>query len=635
MRKSADSFVLKILFVIIVLVFLFWGVGSMRNGPVEYAARINDQVVTPREFDRAYQNLSNAYRNMAPQGLPAEFLRGQTMAQLVSTELLIQEAQRLGLSVDESELRDSIATIPAFQVDGRFNKENYLEVLRLNGLKPGDFEGTQRRQLLAAKVQNIVRSGVHVSDAELKDRFRFENERVTLRVLRVPAADFLSQVTMTDEDVQAYFTANQERYREPERVRVSLLEFRPQDFAAQVAPSDSEIQAYYDGRVEQYRKPEEVQARHILFKFAPDAPDADKAAARKQAEDVLAKAKGGADFAALAKQHSQDSTAEAGGDLGRFGRGVMTPTFEAAAFALAPGQVSEIVESPFGLHIIKVEDKTAEQQRTLDEVRTEIVTAIQTQQARTLALKKVEAAHEQLLDGADLQTVAGDAGLTLQSPPPFARNEPIGGLGMRPDLAKEVFNTRPGEAGEIVTDPSGYTIFSVGEVIPSAIPELPTVRVKVEADLRNERAAGLATARAEALLTQLKEKPDLDALAQKEGLKIEESADIGRAGTFLPNLGNVPALKDAAFTLTTAAPLAPAVYDANGDAIIAVLAARGAPDDTRFDSEKVQLRQRTQQQFESVAMQNFIDQLKAKATIEYGDGYHAAPEPAGLPGVPS
>src|SRR5262245_37781524 len=135
MRKSADSPVLKGLFVAIVFVFLFWGVGTMRSNEMEVAARVNDEVITRRDFDRAYQSVSNMYRNMAPQGLPADFLRTQALSQLVTTELLIQEARRLGLEVDEGELRDSISSMPQFQVDGRFDRDTYIELLRQNGFK--------------------------------------------------------------------------------------------------------------------------------------------------------------------------------------------------------------------------------------------------------------------------------------------------------------------------------------------------------------------------------------------------------------------------------------------------------------------------------------------------------------------
>lgn len=633
MRKSADSAVLKMLFVAIVLVFMFWGVGTMRGsrlgaGKMDAAARVNDALIPNREFDRVYQRIVAAYQHMGSQAPPAELLRGQALSQLVDIELLNQEAARLGLMVDEAELRDAIAASPDFQNGGRFDKDFYVRVLQQNGYSASDFEEMQRRRMVAGKVQELVRSGVHVSDQELKERFRYENERVNLRFLRVPAADFFNQVSISDEDLQKYFADNQEQYREPERIRLKLVEVRPQDFAAQVTPSDADVRAYYDAHTEDYHRPEEVRARHILFKLAPDASNADRATARTQAEAVLAEAKGGADFADLAKRHSQDASASNGGDLGQFGHGVMAPAFETAAFALQPGQISDIVETPFGLHIIKLEEKLPEHTESLDAVRASIVEAIKTQQARQLALKKVEDAHEQLLDGKDIAQVAADAGLKVQAPPPFGRNEAIAGLGQRTELAKEAFTTDAGEVGEIVTEPSGYTVFTVEEHIPSAIPELTAVRAKVEADLRRRRAGEAAKKRAEQLLATLKEKPDLDALAGQENLEIEESNQIARVGAYVPNIGTAQDLKDAAFRLTPEAPVAPGVYDANGDAVVAVLAAKIPADESRFESGKATLRERLQQRAEASAVQRFVEQLKDKALIQYGHGLGTGPNTA-------
>lgn len=629
MRKSADSPVLKILFVIIVLVFLFWGVGTVGQNQLEVAAEVNDQVITSREFQRSYERIAAMYQNMGAQSPPAELLRNQAMSQLIDLELLVQEAKRLGLEVDEAELRDAIAASPDFQQDGRFDKERYILLLQQNGYKPSDFEEQQRRRMVAGKVQEVVRSGVHVTDQEVLDQFRFENERLNLRFVRIPAADFRDKVTLADADVQQYYTDHQEEYREPERVRVKLVEFRPQDFAAQVSPTDAEVQTYYDSHLSDYQRKEEVRARHILFKVAPDASDADKAAARSKAEAVLAQAKGGGDFAELAKQNSQDVSAAEGGDLGLFGRGVMMPTFETAAFALEPGQISEIVETPFGFHIIKLEEKLPERTEPLEAVRTAIIDTMKTQQARTIALQKVEQAHEQMLNGTDIAQAAAGAGLNVQTPSPFGRNEPVAGLGVRPELSKAAFLAEPGEVGEIVSEPSGYTLFVVEELIPTTIPELTAVRTKVEDDLRGERATAAAKQRGEQLLTTLKGNPDLDALAQQENLKVEDSTQIGRAGAYMPSLGSSPELKEAAFRLTAAAPVAPAVYEVNGDAVLAVLKEKVPADESRLESEKKALRDRLQQMAESGALKRFIDELKTNAQIQFGRGFETGlPMPA-------
>jgi peptidyl-prolyl cis-trans isomerase D len=620
LRKRGNSVVVQAFYVIIVAVFIFWGVGTMSANRMEVAARVNGEVITRSQFERAHQNLLNMYRNMGQAGTPPDtLLRQQAIAQLVSSELLLQEAARLGLAVDEAELRQSIAGMPSFQVDGRFDRDAYIEVLRQNGLKPADFEELQRRQLLAGKVEDLVAQGAHVSDAEVRDRFRYDNERLDLQFVRLAAASFAPQVALSDQDVQAYYDANQERYREPERVKVQMLEFRPGDFMARGTPTDAEVQEYYEANLAQFQKPEEVHARHILFPLAPDASDADKAAARTQAEAVLAKTKGGADFAALAREFSKDSTAANGGDLGSFGRGVMTPPFEAAAFALEPGQISDIVETQFGLHIIKLEEKTPARTEPLEAVKASIVDTLRGKQARTVALDEVEKAHEAALDGTPLEKIAADLGLTLQTPPPFAAGEQIFNIERKP-VVEEAFKTDVGEIGEVVTETGGYTIVKVLERLPSAIPPLAQVRAKVEADLRAKKATELARQHGEALLARLKETKDLPALARAEGLTVEDSKEVGRFGGYLPTLGNAPALKDAAFALTPDNPVAPAVYDVNGDAVLAVLVQRVPPDESRFEGEQAGIRERLRAQEAAAVVRTFVDQLRANAEIRYGAG---------------
>lgn len=620
MRKQSSSLLLKFLFGAIALVFIFWGFGTTQANRLEVAARVNDEVITRRQFERAYQNLANMYAQMGQQGAPPDaFLRTQAIGQLISTELMLQEAERLGLAVDEDELRQSIAAMPNFQSDTGFDKNAYVEILRQNGLKPSDFEELQRRQLLASKVEGLVAQGVQVSDQEVRDRFRYDNERVTLKFVRLPAATFVPQVSLTDEDVQKYYDAHQEQYREPERVRVQMLEFRPFDFTRKVEPTEAEISAYYETNLGQFQKPEEAHARHILFKVAPDASEADKTAAREQAAAALARAKEGADFAELAKELSQDATAENGGDLGTFGRGVMTPPFEQAAFALEPGQISDVVETQFGFHLIKLESKSPARTEPLEAIQGTIVEALKFAQARTLALEEVEKAHEKALDGTPLEQLAAETALKLQAPPPFGADEPIFG-GIRKELAAEAFDTEVGEISEIVTETSGYTFLKVNERIPSAVPPLDRVREKIETDLRAEKASELAKARGAALLAQLGETKDLAALAAQENLTLEESAEVGRFGGYLPNLGNAPALKEVAFTLTAENPVAPAVYDVDGDAVVAVLAERLPPDDSRFETEKGPLAERLRGQAAAAAMRTFVDQLKAQAKIEYGLG---------------
>jgi peptidyl-prolyl cis-trans isomerase D len=199
-KKANNSILLKTVFGAIVVVFVFWGVG-MQSDPGQVVARVNERVISANQFQQTYRNLVRAYRDVYPNGAPDELLRSQAFEQLVTGELLDQEAERLGLSVQEQELRESITVIPAFQVDGRFDKDSYIRTLQANSLTPSDFEASQRQQLLRTKVQELIQAGVHVTDVELLERYEYENERVKLRYVRVRASDFLDQVTPTEEEI--------------------------------------------------------------------------------------------------------------------------------------------------------------------------------------------------------------------------------------------------------------------------------------------------------------------------------------------------------------------------------------------------------------------------------------------------
>ncbi len=622
-RKNAvDSIVIKVLLATIALVFIFLYVGNTGFSQLEVAATVNDTIVTQREVQRALTNLDRFYRNAAPNNVPSpEELGQQALNQLVNNELLVQEAQKLGLQVGEQELRDSIAAVPDFQIDGLFNKTHYLDTLQMNGLKPADFESQQQRQILADKVLEIVRAGVHVTDPEIEEHFRFQSDRVRLRYIRVPRSQFTESVVFTDADLTKFYEENQEQFREPERVKIRYLAFRPEAFEAQVEPTDEDLQVYYDEHRATYDVAEQVRARHILRKVSPDAPEEEKKKTRDMAIEIRKRALAGEDFGELAKQTSEDSTASTGGDLGVFGRNVMVPAFEAAAFATEPGQISDLVETQFGIHVIKVEEKIPARTRTLEEARDEVRAAVQKRESRKVTLQRVEAAHEKAMDGTSFEDIAKEYGVAVAESTPFGREEAIPGLGRQPSLTEAAFALADGEIGDIMNLDEGYAIFEVTERIPSRIPPLDEIRARVEQALRDERAADAAKQRATTLLEALRANPDIAALAEKEGLEVRDTGDIGRFGTYVPELGNVPPLKDAAFALTPDKSVAPEVYTVDGDAVVAVLGEKiEAPADDLEAGKDMFVRQLRAQK-EAAVVAEFLDGLREGSEIKVGQGY--------------
>ncbi len=621
-KNAADSVALKVLFGIIALVFIFFYVGTGGFSQLEVVARVNDTIITKRDFDRTYTNLTNFYRNAAPNNPPsATELGQQAFDQMVNSELLVQEAESLGLGVDAQELRDSISSLPDFQTDGRFNKTRYIEALQLNGLKPSDFENQHKRQLLASKMLEIIQAGVHVTDTEIEDHFKFENDRVKLRFIKVPRSEFIDSVSFTESDLDDFYGQNKEQFREPERTSIRYMAFRPEAFESQIVPTDADLQIQYDSQRDQYEIGEQVRARHILLKMSPDATDEEKEARRKEAVDIRKRAVDGEDFGALAKEFSEDSTASAGGDLGFFARGVMTGAFEEAAFALEPGAISDLVETQFGIHIIKLEEKNPARTRPLDEVRDEVRQAIRKRESRKFTLQRVEDAFEKLLDGGTFAEIAGEYGVSVEESPPFARNEIIAGLGRQPKIAEAAFAVDKNEVGEIMNLDNGYMIFEVTDRLPSRVPPLADIREAVSAKLREARAGEAAMARAQELLAALHSAPDIDALAEKEGVEVQESGEVGRFGGYVPNLGNAPDLKDAAFKLTENNPVAPKAYSVGGDAVIAVLGERIPAKAEELESNRERLTERLRAQKEATVVAEFIQGMRDRATIEVGQGY--------------
>jgi peptidyl-prolyl cis-trans isomerase D len=626
LRKNKRATWIRGTFAAIVLVFIFWGIGAgvgMMGERGDFAARVNDEEIDALRVARTYANMERMYRQIYKENLPPDLfktldLRSKAVDQLIRIALLRQEAERIGLQVGDAELAASIQGIPQFQSGGLFTKENYLATLRANQIPVGEFEDAQREELLVRKLDDVIGAGVHVTDAELREQFHLENDKVNLDFVRVKAADFADQVQPSDTDLQTYFDAHQEEFRIPERVRIEFLAYRPTHFQEQVPVSDTDVQDYYDLHRDEFAKPEEVQARHILFELSESAADDEKAKVRAQAQEVLAKAKAGEDFAALATQHSQDpGSKDKGGDLGFFTRGQMVPPFEEAAFTLEPGAISDLVESTFGLHIIKVEAKHAAETPTVEQVRPQIVDAIKQARAKDVAAERAGADRDQVVTGkATLESAGQAAGIAVEKPEPFARTELIAGIGREMKVIDAAFAASPDTVADVIETPTAFYVVRVVEKLPSRIPELGEARDDVVKAYRKQQSEALAKKKAEDLLEPLKQQGNLAAFASANQLTVEETGGFTRPGNFIPKLGTQPDLKTEAFKLAQEHPIAPAVYNANGDAVLIALKAIEPADDSQFAQQKDTLRQQAVERRKSAVSEQFLNELKKQARIE-------------------
>jgi peptidyl-prolyl cis-trans isomerase D len=312
-----------------------------------------------------------------------------------------------------------------------------------------------------------------------------------------------------------------------------------------VSPQDAE--AYYNANIQQFQTPEQVRASHILLKTDGGK---DEAAVRKQAEDILKQAKApGADFAALAKKYSEDEGSKAtGGDLDYFSKGRMVPEFESAAFSMQPGQISDLVKSQFGFHIIKVVDKKPASTRTLDEVRAQILDTITSQRVDQQIADRTRDLDTRITKPADLDAIAKESGVTAAESDFFARDEPVPGIGSAPQVASSAFELKDGDVSKALQSPRGPVYITVTGKRDPYVPKLEEVKDRVREDVIKVRAAELSKQKAAEIASALRSAKDFAAAAKAQGLEAKDTALIAR-GSPLPDIGVSADVDKVAFSL--------------------------------------------------------------------------------------
>jgi len=530
-------------------------------GSNDVLAAIEGRQITAGEFRTIYYQQLQAYRtayggNMSDDLIRQLGLDQRLLQQMIDEEAALAEATRLGIRASNAELRERILTMPAFQENGQFiGDARYRQLLQLQNppMRPSEFEVQLRRGLVIDKLRMALTEWMSVPDAEVDAEFHRRNEKVKLQVVSFPADRFREGVSATDAEIAAAYEADPEKYRGPEKRRIRHLLIDMQAMRQNAVVPPAEIQRYYDDNLDQFSTPEQVRASHILLM----TEGKDEAEVRKLAEDVLQKARGGADFAALARQYSQDEgSAENGGDLGSFGRDAMVPEFEQTAFSLAPNVVSDLVRTQYGFHIIKVTEKQEGVTRPLDEVRAQIEEQLKWERAQAQAARLAERVSSQIRRPADLERVGQAQGLPVGETGFFDREEPITGIGFAPEVNAWAFQLADDEVSAPIRTSQGFAIIAVTGRQDSSVPPLDEVKARVSEDVILGKAIDAARAKAAALAESASTSGDLERAAKAAGLEVKTTELIPR-GTALPDVGISAEVDRAAFALPAGGVSAP------------------------------------------------------------------------------
>ncbi len=631
-RERAQGFIAWVIVILIIIPFALFGINEyFETDSNVYVAKVNDVPIPEFEFRRVYQG-ERAFRQSIVGGdldspfMNDESIKRSALDRIVNTEVMSQAASANGFDVGDQLLLQSIATREEFQTDGVFDSALYNNLLRQNNLTPGDFEENVRREMMATQFVSGVMDLAIVTDYELDALLRVQEQTREIGYL-VLKAEALKEKQVSrefsEDEIKQHYDKNIARFAVPEQVSLEYIELSSKDLISDVEVDEAILQELYEDRIDAFGVPEERHARHILINAEEGLSDTEIEAARSKAVGLLEKIQAGESFKTLAKEESDDAgSAIDGGDLGYFGRGMMVSAFDDVVFSMKEGEVSELVQTPFGFHIIKLEDIREGSSKSFEEVRADLERSYREQQAEDVLFDRLEVLSNLTYENPDsLSIAAEEMGLEIKSVDFFDRN---GGVGIAANakvrtaaFSSEVMAGNNSDPLEISAN--HMVVIRIREHKPASHRPLDEVREDVIALLRDHSAKSAAVELGNDLLKQLKDGADVTEIAAENEIEWTRTGLIKRKDSTVNR-----EILNAAFRM--ARPVAgEAVWQglelANGDyAVIALYQLKEGDPSTVDEATRASLKstlQRSRSQSEGAYL---VDSLKQQAKIqEYPD----------------
>ncbi|MFH2064643.1 MAG: SurA N-terminal domain-containing protein [Pseudomonadota bacterium] len=623
MRENASSWIIKILLLAIVVAFVFMGLGSYEAQRASKIATVNEQAVSVDDYRETYNNLLQKARqqfggNLNDEILEMMNLKKQAMDQLIIRTLILQEAEKLNLFVSNEELTGTIQDMPFFKQDDSFNVNVYEKMLKRVGLSPEQFEKDQRNQMLAQKLQQFITGSIHVSEAEAREWYDWENALVNIRMVRFDPETY-TDIKPTEEEINAYFNENKNSYQTEPKVKVKYLRFSPEKYTKDIQVSKDEVQEYYENNLTAYSVEKTVEARHILIKLDENAPEELVQEAKTEAERIAKEARNGKkEFSELAKKYSQDPGRDNGGYLGKFVKNAMVQPFSDKAFSMNPGEIGDPVRTRFGWHIIKVENVFPAGTRTLAEVEAEIRQSLMVEKARNIAYDEAESFFDAVMEGDDLSIEAGSRDLEVTETDFFTRQRGPVGVGDPVKFASVAFDLPEKETSDILELEGSYYLLQVTGKTPQQIAEFQTVSEKVKNDLIQQLKSRKAAEEAEAFLKSINTDNSLADLGARKN--VITTGFFKRNGE-VPQAGYEKPLIDAAFQLSGEKKWPEKVIKGKTNYYVIEFIDRKKPDPEDYQKEKETVINRLSQSKRRITFDTWLTKLRAASDITIEESF--------------
>lgn len=619
-REKSQGTIAKVILGLVILTFAVAGVGSYTNQVDTSVAEVNGEKISQNDFEQSFQaqrsrmaqQFGEMFETLSADSAYMANMRSGVLENLINEKLIAQNANELAIRISDQQIKDAIVKMPEFQVNGVFDNNRYLALINQAGFfQSSDFRDYLRSDMVRRQFSQGLVASEFSLPYQAEQLSALQNQKRDIRFARIAAEQFKAQVELNDAEINDYYQANQTQFQNQEKVKLEYVSLSVGDIASTVEVTDQDVETYYQENIANYRQDEQRRIAHILIEFGDD-----EAAAEQEAQSVLAKIQQGEDFAELAKTHSDDTfSGENGGDLEWIEAGVMEPSFDDAAFALAqPGDVSELVKTSFGFHLIKLTELKAEQIQPFDEVKQEVLTLVSQQRAEN---KFFEFQQELARVSFEFPDTLDDAAAIINSEvktsdwisrsgnlAPFDSTKVI-------DVAFSDLVLAENLNSDIIeVNDSLVMVVRLLEHQEANVKPLSEVQEQITTLLTSQKASELAMQKADNLLTEFAAGNDVTELLSSLETSFESQTDVARFGGQID-----PSIVKEAFVLPhpeSGAVSASTVELANGDLALvevqAVKAGEAVVNPTIAEQKTSQLAQAT--------YSDYVEALKAHATIK-------------------
>jgi peptidyl-prolyl cis-trans isomerase D len=555
LRKHSKHWVIGLVIGAIVVVFIFWGIGSRRAARSQELAEVYGEPITLSTYHQyAYllEKKARFRRTLSEEDYKA--LREGAQDNLIRLVLLDKAAERMGLTVSDAEVQAAIIRDPAFQHDGAFDPRLYDYFIGRGRNREAEkvaYENWLRKQLLAAKALETIASFAKVSDLELQDYFRLAREAVQVDYVAVNPESFAARAKPTDAELKTYYQKHEPEFRVPEKIKVRYLLIRPQDFLKKVEASPQEIEDYLSDHRSELVRPTVIRVREIFLAVPTKASSESRQQVKQKAEELLKQARQGKDFAQLARTMSQDEAHRSqGGDLGPVTRGKKGEAWDKVAFALTPGEIG-LAQTANGFHLIKLEGIQKSDPLPEAEAKARALEKIKESKSREMARDEAKRLQAEAAT-TSFTEVAAKNKLTPQETPFINLTEPVPGLGPVRAFNKEAFSLKAKEVG-LAEVPGGFAVLQDVERKAAHLPTFEDAKDKVRQAVTRQEAQQMAEKEAGQLLTRLRQGEPLAKVAAQAALPLKDSGYFTRLQGFMQQPLAEP-LTSAAFLLSDKQP---------------------------------------------------------------------------------